>query len=228
MPPITIIKSNRRRSIAIEIRNGEVTVRAPDFVSNKAVNEFVSSRQKWIDKTLSNGKSLPRQEFQSGQPVYISGKLVEIEFQHSRAGNCNLLEDKLTIGIPGNVIKPEVYALKKFDTWLIQESELHLKTKILDLANAFGLEHRLNSVKFRYTKSKWGHCSSTGEIQINPRIMMAAEPIQHYLIAHEISHLRHMNHSKQFWELVSVMDPDHKQHRNWLRENQHQTLLLKS
>jgi len=56
--------------------------------------------------------------------------------------------------------------------------------------------------------------------------MMAPPEIQHYLVAHEVAHLRHMNHSGAFWETVARLDPSYKVHRQWLKDHQHATLLL--
>ena len=84
----------------------------------------------------------------------------------------------------------------------------------------------ISLVSFRKTKTKWGHCSTRGIIQFNWLIMMAPNEVIDYLVAHEVSHLVHMNHSTDYWRVVSSLCPNYKIHRDWLRENEHRFRLL--
>jgi len=76
-----------------------------------------------------------------------------------------------------------------------------------------------NRVSFRNQKTRWGSCSSQKNLSFNWRLILAPRDILDYVVVHELCHLKEMNHSKQFWQLVEVQIPDHKKRRKWLKEN---------
>ena len=71
----------------------------------------------------------------------------------------------------------------------------------------------------RNQRTRWGSSSSMGNISINWRAVMAPEEVQHYLIIHELAHQRHLNHSREFWNLVATHCPDFRRHEHWLKEH---------
>lgn len=77
-------------------------------------------------------------------------------------------------------------------------------------------------LKIKKLKSKWGSCSSKAQIVLNQRLIHAPLQILDYVIIHELCHLKHFDHSKQFWDLVRSFDKDFKSKKNWLKENQHE------
>lgn len=68
----------------------------------------------------------------------------------------------------------------------------------------------------RYNSSNWGSCSTSGNIQINSKLLLAPEEIARSVIIHELAHLKEANHGERFWQLVELYDPDHLQHKEWL------------
>ena len=81
------------------------------------------------------------------------------------------------------------------------------------------------SITIRDQKTRWGSCSGRGTLSFNWRLILAPPEILDYVVVHELCHLTHMNHSKEFWGLVGKILPDYKVRRNWLKENGH-TLRL--
>ncbi len=80
-----------------------------------------------------------------------------------------------------------------------------------------GGSYRPNTV--RDQKTRWGSCSSTGTLSFNYRLMFAPPRVLDYVVIHELCHLTHMNHSREFWNLVASVMPEYKIHRNWLKEH---------
>lgn len=74
-------------------------------------------------------------------------------------------------------------------------------------------------VSVRCQKSKWGSCSAKGNLNFNCLLMLAPEKVMDYVIVHELCHLKHMDHSKEFWAEVESVDPAFKAHQKWLRDN---------
>ena len=75
------------------------------------------------------------------------------------------------------------------------------------------------SITIRDQKSRWGSCSSHGTLSFNYRLMMAPPHILDYVVVHELCHLTHMNHSKEFWSMVESILPDYKECKKWLKEH---------
>ena len=86
-----------------------------------------------------------------------------------------------------------------------------------------GVTH--NSISIRDQKTRWGSCSSNGNLNFNWRLMLAPPRVLDYVVVHELCHRKEMNHSKAFWHTVEMVLPDYKELRKWLRENG-RTLVL--
>ena len=82
-----------------------------------------------------------------------------------------------------------------------------------------------NRLSIRTQRSRWGSCSSKGNINLNCLLMLCPEEVRDYVVVHELCHLLHMNHSKAFWAEVGKNMPDYRTRRDWLRENGHGILM---
>ena len=76
-----------------------------------------------------------------------------------------------------------------------------------------------NRVTIRNQKTRWGSCSSKGSLNFNWRLMMAPAEVIDYVVVHELCHLIHPNHSKNFWNQVSAILPDYRVRKDWLKKN---------
>lgn len=86
-----------------------------------------------------------------------------------------------------------------------------------DKANAAG--RTVNRVTLRDTTSRWGSCTADGNLSFSWRLVLAPEAVLDYVVAHEVAHLKHMNHGPRFWALVERLTGDMSLSRNWLRAN---------
>lgn len=84
-------------------------------------------------------------------------------------------------------------------------------------ASQYGFE--VNKIAIRDQSSRWGSCSSLKNLNFNWRLIFAPTEVLEYVIVHELCHTAQMNHSKAFWDLVSLIKPDWRSSRKWLREN---------
>ena len=79
------------------------------------------------------------------------------------------------------------------------------------------LGEEINDITIKDTKSRWGSCSTRGCINYNWRIAMAPADVIEYLVCHEVSHLKHPDHSAAFWQTVRFLCPNYEQSRHWLK-----------
>lgn len=81
------------------------------------------------------------------------------------------------------------------------------------------LDRRIGRVTVRDTASRWGSCSSRGDLSFSWRLILAPEPVLDYVVAHEVAHLIEMNHSPRFWRLVARLMPAYERERAWLKRH---------
>lgn len=112
--------------------------------------------------------------------------------------------------------RPEFLA-RRVGAYLRQEAEQALTEASRRYAAALGVNFRRVTIKD--TRSRWGSCTSTGDLAYSWRIILAPPPVLDYLAAHEVAHLVEMNHSARFWRIVAQLCPDWRQQRDWLRRH---------
>ena len=97
--------------------------------------------------------------------------------------------------------------------------------RVRNFASAMGIT--VGRISIRNQKTRWGSCSSEGNLNFNCLLMLAPESVRDYVIVHELCHRIEMNHSKRFWDLVSSYIPDYKQSIKWL-DTEGKTLMLRA
>ena len=80
---------------------------------------------------------------------------------------------------------------------------------------------KVKTVRLKNNHSNWGSCSATGNINISVKTLFAPQAVQDYVIIHELSHLKELNHSDRFWAVVKNAMPEYKKHEKWLKTNGH-------
>lgn len=99
-----------------------------------------------------------------------------------------------------------------------------LPKKVAYYARIMGVTY--GRITIRNQRSLWGSCSAKGNLNFNCLLMLTPEAVQDYVVVHELSHRREMNHSERFWRQVEAILPDYREARKWLKEQG--TLLIRS
>jgi predicted metal-dependent hydrolase len=215
-----LVRSTRRRSISIEIAKAKVVVRAPQFVARAEIEKFVHEKSRWVQQKLFQQEqqlsSAPVYSFASGSSLPYLGEPLTLVVHKQPRSDVVRYGDKLLVILSSRARAAEETQCKRLvSQWYQQQAStlLHSKT---DLAAA-QLGVKYTGIALKATRSKWGHCTAKGAIQYNWQIMLAPEPVVDYLVAHEVSHLLHHNHSPAFWAAVERLCPDYKKRRAWLK-----------
>lgn len=217
-----IKRSARRRTVSLEIRDAQLLVRAPVGVSERDLERFVQQKSLWIDSKIRAQQALlarvPQYRYVTGTCLPFMGEELTLEVAEGAVGRAERLGSALTVATSRRSRRPAEEQVRALvEGWYRAQSLERLTEKTRALSGRMGLE--CTAVNIRRTKSKWGHCTSRGEIQYNWQILLAPEPVVDYLVAHEVCHLRHHNHSRAFWHLVEQVCPDYRRQRDWLKAN---------
>jgi hypothetical protein len=177
-------------------------------------------------------------EFLVKKEAWIRSKLLSITEPCNNTGDNNKLHSKLPIlGTSYNIkyvnCEKEFYVKQDQDI-IIVNSPQYLYSKVLGqylkqcalkeiknlvryIAKNFNLK-AYSKVSVREVTSKWGSCSSSGNLSFNWRLIFAPQAVFYYVVAHEMSHLKEMNHSTKFWSIVRKIDPNYQASIVWLRK----------
>jgi predicted metal-dependent hydrolase len=223
-----LVRSARRRSISIEISKGLVTVRAPFFVAKVEIEKFVQSKAQWVqqkcEQQLVQVEIIPERVYETGSLIPFLGSPLMLHVAQATQSNVVQIGGDLWVSLSSRSRLPHEEQTRRLVSAWYQQHALKLLTYKSDvLVACLGLKH--SGITVKMTRSKWGHCTARGAIQYNWNILLAPEPIVDYLIAHEVSHLVHQNHSQKFWQFVAQICPDYKKCRAWLKANASQLVL---
>lgn len=213
---IDILKRMRRRSIGLQItQDGLVEVRAPHYIPQFIINRFVESKKDWIIQMKKKIASIPKvqkQIYSEGSSMHIAGKQYLI---HHTDGNAIVIAGS-RIFFPKKFYKKSKFHM---EVWCRKYAKKFLTERLTKYAKIMGVTYK--KITIRDTTSRWGSCSSTGTISFSYRLILAVLPIIDYVVIHELAHITHKHHQKNFWERVSQFYPEYKTARTWLTKNGH-------
>lgn len=212
--PNEIIRTNRN-SIALTINEkGDLIVRAPFSMPVEKIYDFIKEKQKWIEKkqtfiktTLNENKDIT--EYNS---IFLLGKKYPIVMVKG-LDKVILIKDHLAIPFTTS-INVKKHNLK---TFLCINIEKIIMPKINNFARKIGVSP--TSIKVVNSKAKWGMCDSNHNIYFNYKLAMLSTEMIEYVIVHELCHIKHLNHSKEFWKQVEKFMPDYKSVVNMLKKS---------
>lgn len=220
MSPVTVVhRTNpRSRSVRVSISPaGVVSVtRHPNFPLWRA-EQFVEKSQDWIEKQLRK-LHVQKKIYEldgSKKNLLYRGMVYGVEVRKApTASPVEFLAGKILVSPVENTPESTSRALER---WLRSESEHILVKKIHRFAEEMGA--KFTNVVFKSTTTRWGSCSSTGNINLHWRLIQAPDGVADYVIIHELAHRREMNHGPRFWKLVEKHDPEYRSHRIWLKKH---------
>lgn len=217
-PPLKIIRS-RRKTISLIIQsNGELVVRAPKQATRKQIDALLAKHAAWIEKkqteALAKQVKTPSHQFVAGEHFLFMGKKFPLKLV-AEGDPALSFQDVFYLA---EASQPDARAI--FEKWYKKAARQLFEKRVHYYAKKHGFQ--VAKIKLSSAKTRWGSCSSKGNINLVWRLVMAPLEIVDYVIVHELCHLREANHSKRFWAEVEAILPDYRLHRRWLRENAHQ------
>ena len=212
----------RRLTLRIRAATRDVVLTIPKRSSIASAREFAQRHAAWISVRLAR---LPQPApFVDGAKFPLRGQDTMIEHRPDARGT--VWTETVRAGLFGeaNVLAVTGDALhlpRRVRDYLKREARRDLEAAVARHCATLGVASR--KVTIRDTTSRWGSCSSTGSLNFSWRLIMAPPFVLDYLAAHEVAHLKHMNHSERFWALARKLSSDTDRAEAWLQ--QHGSLL---
>lgn len=192
----------------------------------KNLDELFHRHQDWILKHLQRVAEMqteqPQRQFISGESLPFLGEAHTLEVNLIPGETITYIarqEQTIQVRLQSDI--PETHRSLAVRTvlqnWYRDQAKFYISNRVHELATHFGFQ--VGKITIRNQKTRWGSCSSKGNLNFNWRLMMAPPDAIDYLIIHELCHLREPNHSPRFWALVATYCPDYQYWKRWLKEN---------
>lgn len=224
MPPFTILENARAKRILVKFTDREgLVVFIPRGMDRDVITPILEKNRETIEKVINEKQERLRKALAHGEltPSRISFLAIrqtwEVLYKDSPSDSVACREKT------GNVVEIEgpkqetriIVGLLR--DWLKEKARQHLRSTMEKEAQRCSLS--FNKLQFRIQKTRWGSRSATGTISLNASLLFLEPHLVRHVMIHELCHTIHMNHSPNFWSLVSQFDPHWKSHRKILRQS---------
>ncbi len=133
-------------------------------------------------------------------------KKVSIDYQWSKSRETSLIDHDHTLVVSGNLHRTGVK--KVLNKWISKQAKYYFVPEMEKQSARTGLVY--SNLRFKNTKTRWGSCSEKRTINLNIQMMFLPKHLSSHVLLHELCHLTHLNHSKDFWKLVESFEPNYK------------------
>ena len=217
-------KNSRSKSLKISVSGtGEVILTTPPFTPKFLADRFIQTNSHWIELQKRKIASV-QSNILTDTSVVIFGK------KYLRS---DTFSKKIPIGIHvqgekvihNSALSPELNSAqeitqsfhKNMNRFLKRTASSYILPRTKSLAQKMATTYE--AITLKEQKTRWGSCSSKGNLNFNWRLAHFEPPIIDYVIIHELAHRTHMDHSHAFWNLVETFDPEYRIKRGWLKRN---------
>jgi hypothetical protein len=209
---VAIRRDRRARNYTLRLKGAAATpvLTMPYYGSLKEARSFLDRHAGWLMRQIAKAPS-PR-PISEGSRIPFRGVPHLIRHLPTSRGTVSADSED---GVPVlRVAGAREHLSRRVLDYLRREARRDLEPAVLRYAAALGV--RAKAIRIRDTVSRWGSCSASGELSFSFRLIMAPSFVLDYLAAHEVAHLREMNHSRRFWRLVEEICGEHERARGWL------------
>ncbi|MDX1514752.1 MAG: SprT family zinc-dependent metalloprotease [Gammaproteobacteria bacterium] len=234
--PFTLFRVLRRKHVHVIVDDdGELVVRAPWRCSVQEARQVILEHGDWVTDTLVKARAIRRERpalAPGSRLTLLDEELVLVVRPRAQLallpappapeGAAARRDDVLSgpagtvyrsqrrLCVEPNSIRGDVVR-ELLEEWFRQQAVRRLPRRLSKFAARLGV--RPARVSIRAQKTRWGSCSSNGVICLNWRLVLLPPDLADYILVHELCHLRHMNHSSRFWNLVATLVPDYRKKR---------------
>ncbi len=208
--PILIRKNARSKNMVLRYlpKKTSVSLSLPRHVSIRQGLNFAQSKSDWLEKQIA---AHPQNTgLHDGAQIVVLGQRITICHVGGR-GTAQQDGDKLLVHGDAAFLE------RRVSEWVIAKARQEIEKHVQHKTALIGL--RAKKITLRDTTSSWGSCNHVGNLSFSWRLVFAPPEVLEYVVAHEVAHLVHLDHSPAFWRQVDVLCSYHKQSRAWLKRH---------
>ena len=220
---LKIVRTERRKTVLIEVDNPVVTVKVPKTLSKERLEALLTKRKGWIKDKLETQEAMPlmrSKEYVNGEAFAYLGRTYRLKIIAGEQGKpVKLRNGYLEVPVANEEGHEgrESSIRDSLTEWYSSHALARLKNKCSRYGEILGVEP--SSIKVDDYKTRWGSCSSSGIVSFNWRVILAPHSIVDYVVVHELCHMLEHNHSAKYWKQVRTVIPDYKACKDWLKKH---------
>jgi len=213
--PLRIVENARARRLTLRIDPGGQGLRVtiPPGMPVREVDRFIDRHRGWLEQKLAKTPDQP--QVRPGIKIPLRGVPHLIVHESSKRGSVTVgvVEGEPALLVHGD----RVHLPRRVADFLKREAKREIEALVEKHTASVG--RRAKAISYKDTTSRWGSCTADGRLSFSWRIMMAPKPVIDYLVAHEVAHLKEMNHGPKFWSLCEKLCPETEKCKAWLKKN---------
>ena len=220
----TVKRSLRARHVRLEVgRQTGLTVVVPHSYKIGQLPGLLESKERWISSNLARFSHFQlysaKKKLRSGDTIPYLGRDLELVKQENHSGASGVTLEGNTLAVSPVLFTDGILELA-LERWYRAEAAKLIGERAYKLSTQMGISYK--RITIRGQKTLWGSCSHKQNLSFNWKLLMAPEPVIGYVIIHELTHLKEMNHSKRFWELVAQHCHRWREYKKWLKQHEPQ------
>jgi predicted metal-dependent hydrolase len=225
------LRRARRRTIGFQIDDRGLTVSAPRWIALRDIEAAIVEKERWIRSRLEQWQQwrakrrLPDVHFAEGGKLPFLGGEITLRLRADLRGSVLASGpegDELRLALPPDAAEAQVRDCVQ--SWLKEQAQRVLGERLQELSTRNGV--RCASWALSSARSQWGSCAADGRIRLNWRLVHFALPVIDYVVAHELAHLKELNHGPEFWRQVARLLPGFEAARDHIRNEDLASLPL--
>jgi predicted metal-dependent hydrolase len=217
-----LLRSGERRTADVVIeRDGNISVRVPEHLTEEQADAVVESKRLWIYRNLADWRDLNAtrvvREWVNGEGFLYLGSSYRLLFVQEQEEPLKLKDGRFCL-LRGIVeTGGETAAKRAFEKFYAEKGLERIRKRVAYFAPKVGV--RPVSADVKDIGYRWGSCTVEGRLSFHWKCMMATPKVIDYIVVHELCHFHHRDHTEAFWNEVDKVMPDYRDRKEWLRRN---------
>jgi len=223
--PYELRRSATASERRITVTPGHVELLALATDDNAAIEDFLSRKRQWVFDTVREMERLTRDRhavprFMTGSKIPFRGRRMPLTVRRSDGERIEITyRNGFLVDLPGWTSGgADQLVASELKLWLKQRARRDVAEIAAAYRARFGLTPR--SIRVADFASGWGSCGSEGNVLINWHLIFAPRRVLEYVVVHELAHLKHRSHGREFWEWLGVLVPSYAVAKKWLDRHQ--------
>lgn len=211
LPEFKIKRHARARHLRVRVYLDHIDVLVPARCAQREVKQFIDQSMDWIVSTWQQKKQHMLSQAQRPSCLLLFNSELPIQVHYQAQKKLFVFSEQAH-----TVYLNEEHATLGLVHFILAYAKQHLPHVLQQMSQQIGIEYQHSQIRF--AKSRWGSCNTQHKIMLNAALVLVPMTLVRYVCIHELAHVKHFNHSAQFWSLVGTFDHEFMQHKQQLQQ----------